>query len=140
MEAGDAADEKIKASEHAAKNHKMLHAATLKKLQAKDEELAEMKKKWDEAERQVSLARMAHRHHLPIARSPQLPLLPLLPQVSRLKSLLEIEKRDKEDWIRLVMKLLSYCRPVNVAIETASTTPRRRRPKAAAPEGGAGQE
>ena len=54
MEAGDAADEKIKASEHAAKNHKMLHAATLKKLQAKDEELAEMKKKWDEAERQVS--------------------------------------------------------------------------------------
>ena len=55
MEAGDAADEKIKASEHAAKNHKMLHAATLKKLQAKDEELAEMKKKWDEAERQVSL-------------------------------------------------------------------------------------
>ena len=33
--------------------------------------------------------------------------------------MLEIEKRDKEDWIRLVMKLLSYCRPVNVAIETA---------------------
>ena len=32
---------------------------------------------------------------------------------------MEIEKRDKEDWIRLVMKLLSYCRPVNVAIETA---------------------
>ena len=61
MEAGDAADEKIKASEHAAKNHKMLHAATLKKLQAKDEELAEMKKKWDEAERQVSLTRNAHR-------------------------------------------------------------------------------
>ena len=69
MEAGDAADEKIKASEHAAKNHKMLHAATLKKLQAKDEELAEMKKKWDEAERQVS----RRRHHQPHA-SPRPPV------------------------------------------------------------------